>query len=67
MSSIYRGASWSVQPAWLSGLDKSVTSFSSLATTQAMDMYALSKGEIHRFQTNATNPFNWTWVGVIQA
>lgn len=66
-SSIYRGTSWSVQPAWLNRLDKSVAAFSSLATTQAMDMYALSKGEIHRFQTNATNPFAWTWIGVVQA
>lgn len=67
MSSIFRGASWSSQPARLDRLDKSVTSFSSLATTQAMDMYALSKGEIHRFQTSAANPFTWTWTGVIQA
>ncbi|KAK7994483.1 hypothetical protein PG991_016071 [Apiospora marii] len=67
MSAVYRGSGWSVQPSTLAGAPAgAVDGFDSVAATQSMRLYALSRrGDIHEFTTNSTNPFALTWAGVV--
>lgn len=72
MSAIWRGDTWSIQPSTVNGFDGGKsdiknTQFTRLASTQAMTLYALADGRIHEFRSTASNPFLWTWDGVVFA
>lgn len=66
MSAVWRGSTWSIQPATLTGQPAGVDTFTTIATTQEMHLFARQKGgKIHEFATNASNPFLWTWQGTL--
>ncbi|EHA49746.1 hypothetical protein MGG_08551 [Pyricularia oryzae 70-15] len=71
MSAIWRGDTWSVQPASIANFDggKSdgrTAQWQSLAATQTMSLFGLSGGRIHELTATASNPFLWTWTGVVK-
>ncbi|KAL8387210.1 hypothetical protein RB595_010076 [Gaeumannomyces hyphopodioides] len=65
-TAVWRGSTWSVQPATLMGQPAGIDNFTAISATQEMRLYARQKGgKIHEFSTNASNPFLWTWQGAL--
>ncbi|KAL8351102.1 hypothetical protein RB601_000772 [Gaeumannomyces tritici] len=65
-TAVWRGTTWSIQQATLTGQPAGVDNFTAITATQEMHIYARHKGgKIHEFATNASNPFLWTWQGAL--